>query len=237
MSSQSRPDRERAGNTKLKIRPISNRVEAEKGLPVNVDAERFVLGSVLLDDTRFREVQVLSHDFSLERHRRIFKRMQDLQARGEHIDRVTVAEELARHNELGYDGFSCLVSLDDGMPYVSHLASYVRIVRDKSSRRRAIFAAHKLIDDSVLETTEPDEMLAGHIAQIEVLRGTCSDRRKIERVEDLESIFAKRAPVKYLVEPELPEKQLFALRAIRRVAKAPWLVAGRGMFSAAVTRH
>jgi replicative DNA helicase len=68
-------------------------------LPVNPDAERFVLGAVLLDDSRFTEISGLDlEDFSLDRHQTVFRRMQDLHGRGEHIDTVTVAEELRSHN-------------------------------------------------------------------------------------------------------------------------------------------
>ena len=53
----------------------------EKGLPTNVDAERFVLGSILLDDTLYVQAAgtLEPDDFSLEKHRRIFKRMGELQ--------------------------------------------------------------------------------------------------------------------------------------------------------------
>ena len=65
----------------------------EKGLPVNLDAERFVLGSVLMDDSVFIPVAAVLEpsDFSIEKHRRIFARMMELGARAEKIDRVTVA--------------------------------------------------------------------------------------------------------------------------------------------------
>lgn len=74
----------------------------EKGLPSNLEAERLVLGSILLDDTVFLEVAagLTADDFSIEKHRRIFGRMQDLYARGDRIDRVTLANELIRQNQL-----------------------------------------------------------------------------------------------------------------------------------------
>ena len=76
-----------------KVHPISSPVDPlTKGLSVNLDAERFVLGAVLLDDCRFSEISALGvEDFSLDRHQTVFRRMRDLHARGEHIDRVTVA--------------------------------------------------------------------------------------------------------------------------------------------------
>src|SRR5438067_9275365 len=121
----------------------------EKGLPANVDAERFVLGSVLLDDSHFIDVAgtIASDDFCLEKHRRIYARMMELHGRGERIDRVTVANELIRYNELeSCDGLTYLVSLDDGLPRISNLESYIRIIRDKSVLRRIIAASQQLMN-------------------------------------------------------------------------------------------
>ena len=65
----------------------------EKGIPSNVDAERLVLGSILLDDSSFIDVAGLLKldDFCLEKHRRIYRRMLELHERGERIDRITLA--------------------------------------------------------------------------------------------------------------------------------------------------
>jgi replicative DNA helicase len=136
----------------------------EKGLPANIDAEKFVLGAILLDDSNF--IQVASfldvEDFSLEKHRRIFLRMRDLADRGERIDRVTVANELMKQNQLeSVDGLSYLVSLDDGLPQIFALESYVKIVKDKSTLRRIVFASQKLIDRCIIGQEEPEEILAG----------------------------------------------------------------------------
>src|SRR6185437_8243407 len=90
----------------------------EKGLPANPDAERYVLGSVLLDDSVYLQVAGMLEpdDFSLEKHRRIFGRMKDLYDRSEHIDRVTLADELMRQGQLeSVDGLSYIISLDDGL--------------------------------------------------------------------------------------------------------------------------
>ena len=95
-------------------------------------------------------------DFSLEKHRRIFKRMGDLQERGEQIDRVTVANELLKFNELeACDGLSYLVSLDDGLPQIPNLDSYIRIVKDKAVLRRIIFASQHMMNRCLLGEEEP----------------------------------------------------------------------------------
>src|ERR1041384_3983384 len=136
----------------------------EKGLPTNVDAERFVLGSILLDDSFYIQAAgtLEADDFSLEKHRRIFRRMGDLQERSEKIDRITVANELMKFNELeACDGLSYLVSLDDGLPQIPNLDSYIRIVKDKAVLRRIIFASQHMMNRCLLGEEEPGEILAG----------------------------------------------------------------------------
>src|SRR4051812_6949953 len=136
----------------------------EKGLPVNIDAERFVLGSILLDDNLYIQAAgaLEPDDFSLEKHRRIFRRMGELNERGEHIDRITVANELMKFGELeSWDGLSYLVSLDDGLPQIPNLDSYVRLVKDRAVLRRIIFASQHMINRAMIGEESPDEILAG----------------------------------------------------------------------------
>jgi replicative DNA helicase len=136
----------------------------EKGLPTNVDAEKFVLGSILLDDSLYVQAAgtLESEDFSLEKHRRIFKRMGELQERGEKIDRITVANELMKFNELeACDGLTYIVSLDDGLPQIPNLDSYIRIVKDKAVLRRIIFASQHMMNRAMLAEEEPGAILAG----------------------------------------------------------------------------
>jgi len=113
----------------------------EQSLPVNLDAERFILGAVMTDEAAFMQVggKITEDDFSLEKHKLIFRRMIELQDRSERIDRVTLANELMKHGELqSVDGLSYLVSLDDGLPQIYNLESYVNIVKEKSLLRRII---------------------------------------------------------------------------------------------------
>jgi replicative DNA helicase len=136
----------------------------QKGLPAHEDSERFILGSVLLDDSRFIDIAgiLTNDDFVLEKHRRIFARMSELHARGEKIDRVTVANELMRYNELeSVDGLSYLVSLDDGLPHIANLDSYVKIVRDKALLRRIAVAAQQLMNRALMAEDDPQQIIAG----------------------------------------------------------------------------
>jgi replicative DNA helicase len=144
--------------------PAPNANAIDKGLPTNVDAEKFVLGSILLDDSFYIQAAggLESGDFSLEKHRRIFQRMGELQDRGERIDRITVANELMKYSELeACDGLGYLVSLDDGLPQIPNLDAYIRIVKDKAVLRRIIFASQNMMNRCLLGEEPAEDILAG----------------------------------------------------------------------------
>jgi hypothetical protein len=116
-------------------------------LPANLDAERLILGSIVLDDVLYvSAAETLSaDDFSLEKHRRIWVRMGEIHIRGERVDHLTLAEELKRHGELESVGLGYLASLTDGLPKILNIESYTRIVKEKSARRRIILACNNLM--------------------------------------------------------------------------------------------
>ena len=141
----------------------------QKGLPANIEAERYVLGAILLDSSAFLNVgsAIQPADFSLQSHQLIFTRMQQLFERGEKIDRVTIANELMRFGELeNVGGISYLVSLDDGLPQLYNLESYIKIVKDKAVLRHIIFTSQGLIDRCVNGSDDPHEILASAEEQL-----------------------------------------------------------------------
>jgi len=146
---------------------------AGMALPANPDAERFVLGQIQLDGELFPEVAgaLDPEDFSLEKHRRIFARMKDLYDRGEKIDRVTLSNELQKQRQIeSVGGFSYLVSLDEGLPAVRNLDSYIRIVKEKSTLGRAMVACQRIIDDCANAQDEAEDILASATAVLERVR-------------------------------------------------------------------
>ena len=78
---------------------ISNLTGYEAGLPANIDAEKTILGAILLDNAAHAEAaeKLEPDDFSLDSHRRIFLRMSELMNAQRAVDIVTLANELARH--------------------------------------------------------------------------------------------------------------------------------------------
>jgi replicative DNA helicase len=164
----------------------------DKALPTNLDAERFVLGSILLDESFYIQAAgtLEMDDFSLENHRRIFKRMGELQERGDKIDRVTVANELMKTGELeACGGLSYLVSLDDGLPRIPNLDSYIRIVKDKAILRRIIFTSQHMMNRALAAEEQPDEILAGaeetllKLGEARVKSGLVNPQQILERYE------------------------------------------------------
>lgn len=113
-------------------------------LPANVEAERSILGAVLLDNFAYNQAaeHLTAEDFSLDSHRRIYGRMQELAESSRPIDLITLAEELDRRKELeAIGGVGYVSSLLDGVPDRPSIEHYVRIVRDKALLRNLIHTA------------------------------------------------------------------------------------------------
>ncbi len=111
----------------------------DAGLPANIDAEKTILGAILLDNAAHAEAaeRLQPDDFSLDSHQRIFQRMTDLRDSQRAVDIVTLAEELARYKEVeSVGGVAYLASLTEGLPRRPVIEEYIRIVKDKSLLRR-----------------------------------------------------------------------------------------------------
>lgn len=118
----------------------------DKPLPANLEAEKFVLGAVLLDDQVTDAALVLgSEAFTVERNRQIFEAVRTLRQASERIDRVAIHTELmktGRHaGALGY-----MADLTEGIPEGVGIDSHVRSLQEKSLLRQAIFAAQHLMN-------------------------------------------------------------------------------------------
>jgi replicative DNA helicase len=131
-------------------------------LPDNLDAERFVLGAIMSNESAFVQAggTLTADDFSIEKHKRIFLRMAEINERGEKIDRITLANELMKHGQLqSVDGLSYLVSLDDGLPAIHNLDGYVSIVKEKALLRSIISVSQDTINRCMGLEDEPGDIL------------------------------------------------------------------------------
>src|SRR2546426_7165095 len=105
--------------------------------PHNLDAERAVLGAILLDNAMLKLVaqKLRSEDFFLAEHRRVFRAM--LALAGQPIDLITLVDQLERHGELEATGGAGYIStLVDGRARVTNDEHHTTIVREKAALRR-----------------------------------------------------------------------------------------------------
>src|SRR5436305_6040726 len=131
-------------------------------LPANVEAERSILGAILLDNFAYNQAaeHLRIEDFSLDSHRRIYSRMVDLSESSRPIDMITLIEELDRHKDLQAIGDVPYVSsLLDGVPDRPSIEHYVKIVRDKAILRGLIHVANNAIAKASEQADSADEIL------------------------------------------------------------------------------
>src|SRR5579872_5604993 len=134
----------------------------DRGLPASLDAERAVLGAILLDNLTYSQAaeHLLADDFSLDSHRRIYLRMMELAETGRPIDFVTLTEQLGQHKEIeAVGGVAYVTSLTDGLPRVKNIEQYVRIVKDKALLRGLIHAASSAIQQAYEQEAPAEEIV------------------------------------------------------------------------------
>src|SRR5262245_29563272 len=146
----------------------------ERTLPNSLDAERSILGAILLDDKAIHSViEVLSkNDFYLESHRRIFEKMYDLTAGSRAIDLITVMDALERSNQLeSIGGPAYLASLTDGLPRAVNIEHYAQIVKEKATLRRLIQVSNEIMTRSYQSEESASEILADVERQVFEIAG------------------------------------------------------------------
>src|SRR5579862_4548959 len=134
----------------------------ESTLPASEEAERSILGAILLDNTAYAQASTLRpDDFSLDAHRRIYSRMAELAAASQPIDTVTITESLARHREVeAIGGIVYLTGLTDGLPRRPNIGQYVKTVREKWALRQLIHACNSAIGRAAEQTDPAEDILA-----------------------------------------------------------------------------
>jgi replicative DNA helicase len=137
-------------------------IPREKTLPHNAEAERTVLGAVLVDGTAFNSAaEILTRDdFYREGHRRIFDAMAALAERSATIDLVTVKDELAKSAALeSVGGAAYVAGLVDGMPRIVNVEAWSRIIKEKAALRNLIHASNRIVQSCYEAEDEPAVIL------------------------------------------------------------------------------
>ena len=139
----------------------------ERALPNSSEAERAILGGVLLDNGLISQsIELLRpEDFYVPSHRRIFNAMVALFERGGEINPILIGEELKKENALeSVGGISFITNLTYGLPHSTNIAHYAQVVRGKSMLRQLIKAANKITQEALEQEDEP-EIILDHAEQ------------------------------------------------------------------------
>ncbi len=159
----------------------------DRGLPASPEAERSILGAILLDNNLQNEAlsSLKAEHFFLDAHRRIYQRIADLSETNRPIDIVTLTEELLRYKELeAVGGAGYLASLTDGVPRRSSVEHYVRIVRDKAMLRNLIHAANGVISQALEQASTAAEVIDSAESSI----FNISEERSGQQLTDIKTI-------------------------------------------------
>lgn len=139
----------------------------ERALPNSAEAERAILGAVLLDNGLIAQAieQLYSEDFYVPSHRKIFAMMARLFERGSEINPILIGEELKKENQLeSVGGISFITNMTYGLPHSTNIAHYAKVVRGKSMLRQLVKTSNKITQEALAEEDDP-EIILDHAEQ------------------------------------------------------------------------
>ncbi len=123
----------------------------DRVLPHDLDAERCVLGAMMIDrDAYVVAAQCLDdRAFFRDAHRRIWNACAVLHERASALDLITIKDELSRRGELDECGGPAYIAgMTDGVPRASNVEYYARIVREHATRRDVIHETRRILSDA-----------------------------------------------------------------------------------------
>lgn len=165
-------------------------VNAAKIPPQNLDAEKSLLGAVLIDEEVIADVAELvsSIDFYDKQHQLVYGAMLRLYERHKPVDLLTLTEELKKKDELDTVGGSAyLTELTNYVPSAAHARSYAEMVAEKAVRRRLIKASSEISELGFTEDATTQELLERAEAQL----FSVSDQSLKQDLVSLESILTE----------------------------------------------
>ena len=144
------------------MRSVETGADAARVPPHDLDAERAVIGALLVSETAVAAVaeQLRPEEFYSETHRIIYAAMMRLYSRGDRIDQITLTNELSSINEFDRVGGRAYVfQLVESVPTASNAARYAEIVRGKALLRSVIDVGSRITEDAFREPEDVTEAL------------------------------------------------------------------------------
>lgn len=130
--------------------------------PQNVEAEQSVLGALMIEREAISKVSefLKAADFYREAHRVIFDTIQQLNARNDAVDLITITENLRKENKLeAAGGISYVASLANSIPTAANVVYHARIVEEKALLRNLINSATEIAGMGYQAEEEVDMIL------------------------------------------------------------------------------
>lgn len=134
----------------------------ERTLPQNIEAEKSVLGAILVNNENYYRVveNLRPEDFYLDAHRVIYRHMIELIEHSKAIDLITIQDELFRTSQLeSAGGITYLAGLLDGIPHLVNIDHYIDIIRDRSLLRQMINSATKVVAECFDQAEAAEDIL------------------------------------------------------------------------------
>ncbi len=154
---------QRVDHARRESKPLVTSEILDRQPPRNLEAERGVLGSILLLPDCADDVALIlrDDDFYDEAHRKLYQCMLEMHTSGQRIDTTLLVERLRSCGDLEIvGGLAYLAELARAVPNAAHAAYYAKIVRDKSTLRQLILSGTEILRDAYDDATEPREMLS-----------------------------------------------------------------------------
>jgi replicative DNA helicase len=131
----------------------------ERPLPSNEDAERCILGGILVDNKLISEAaeQLEPEDFYSPLNKKIYQAMLNLHMQGKTIDPILIIEEMKKEGPVeAMGGMNTIQQLAHGLPYFSSLAGYIEIVADTKQKRDIVRTCNQVISRTLSEEEDID---------------------------------------------------------------------------------
>lgn len=141
---------------------VSSSNENIKVPPQNIDAERSVLGALMLDRDAIIKVANLIRlgDFYRDDHNAIFEAMIELYEQREPIDVLSLSNRLEEKGQLDkIGGSSYLTDLVNSVPSSSNIVHYAKVVQKKSTLRKLIITASEIVELGYKESEDTEKIL------------------------------------------------------------------------------
>jgi replicative DNA helicase len=145
-----------------RMRSVETGAEAARVPPHDLDAERAVIGAMLVSETAIAVVaeRLAAEDFYSEVHRIIYGAMMRLYSRGEPIDQLTLTNELRSVNEFErIGGRPYVFQIVESVPTAANAGRYADIVRGKALLRAIIDVGSRITEDAFREPEDVSEAL------------------------------------------------------------------------------